>query len=66
MTTVPFVKRAREAHNVVVLAGARVSVACGLTLYRGAVGLRTTNPELASRLVAGVDAEQTLVPELFS
>jgi NAD-dependent deacetylase len=57
MTAAPFVKRAREARNVVVLTGAGVSVASGLKPYRGPGGLWTTNPELASRLVAGVDAE---------
>lgn len=57
MAVVPFAKRMTGARNVVVLTGAGVSVASGLKSYRGPGGLWTTNPELASRLVAGVDAE---------
>lgn len=57
MTVVPFLQRARAARNVVVLTGAGVSVASGLKPYRGPGGVWTTNPELASRLSAGVDAE---------
>lgn len=57
MTAVPFAKRASEARSVVVLTGAGISVASGLRPYRGPGGLWTSNPELASRLAAGVDAE---------
>ena len=57
MTAIPFAKRATQARNVVVLTGAGISVASGLRPYRGPGGLWTTNPELVSRLVAGIDAE---------
>jgi NAD-dependent deacetylase len=57
MTLVPFAKRAKQPRSVVVLTGAGISVASGLRPYRGPGGLWTTNPELASRLVAGIDAE---------
>lgn len=57
MNAVPFAKRARPARNVVVLTGAGISVASGLKPYRGPGGVWTTNPELVSRLVAGVDAQ---------
>ena len=57
MSHVPFSKRAKVPRKVVVLTGAGISVASGLRPYRGPGGLWTANPELASRLVAGIDAE---------
>jgi len=57
MTHLPFSKREPKPRNVVVLTGAGISVASGLKPYRGPGGLWTANPELATRLVAGIDVE---------
>lgn len=57
MSQVALSKRAKSPRKVVVLTGAGISVASGLKPYRGPGGLWTANPELASRLVAGIDAE---------
>jgi len=57
MTLTPFTQREKQPRKVVVMTGAGISVASGLRPYRGPGGLWTANPELANRLVAGIDAE---------
>jgi len=57
MQHLPFNERAKQPRKVVVLTGAGISVASGLKPYRGPGGLWTANPELANRMVAGIDAE---------
>jgi NAD-dependent deacetylase len=57
MTRIAFTKREKKPCKVVVLTGAGISVASGLKPYRGPGGRWTSNPELANRLVAGIDTE---------
>jgi len=57
ITLLPLSHRKQQPRKVVVLTGAGISVASGLKPYRGPGGLWTANPELATRLVAGIDVE---------